>query len=107
MNAESRIHETIANYAALSVTRPDLIGMLRTDKPEQDATIVKLLKKAGFNVVDNKILKWMKDNMSEEEYQIESKNIRLMICLWKLILHHLSNFLILKVINYLMKRLQF
>lgn len=51
MSAESRIHETIANYAALSVTRPDLIGLLRTDKPELvaelDATIVELLKKAG------------------------------------------------------------
>lgn len=48
---ESRVHETIANYAALSVTRPDLIELLRTDKPELvaelDATIVELLKKAG------------------------------------------------------------
>ena len=31
---ESRVHETIANYAALSVTRPDLIDLLRADKPE-------------------------------------------------------------------------
>lgn len=48
---ESRVHETIANYAALSVTRPDLIELLRVDKPELvaelDATIVELLKKAG------------------------------------------------------------
>ena len=48
---ESRIHETIANYVALSVTRPDLINLLRADKPELvaelDATIVELLKKAG------------------------------------------------------------
>ena len=48
---ESRVHETIANYAALSVTRPDLIDLLRADKPELvaelDATIVELLKKAG------------------------------------------------------------
>jgi hypothetical protein len=40
-----------ANYAALSVTRPDLIELLRVDKPELvaelDATIVELLKKAG------------------------------------------------------------
>ena len=47
----SRIHETIANYAALSVTRPDLIDLLRADKPdlvaELDATIIELLKKAG------------------------------------------------------------
>ena len=48
---ESRVHETIANYAALSVTRPDLIDLLRANKPELvaelDATIVELLKKAG------------------------------------------------------------
>ena len=41
----------IANDAALSVTRPDLIALLRADKPELvaelDATIVELLKKAG------------------------------------------------------------
>lgn len=50
-NVESRVHETIANYAALSITRPDLIDLLRVDKPdlvaELDATIVELLKKAG------------------------------------------------------------
>ena len=48
---DSRVHETIANYAALSVTRPDLIELLRADKPELvaelDAVIVELLKKAG------------------------------------------------------------
>lgn len=48
---ESRVHETIANYAALSVTRPDLIDLLRADKPELvaelDATVAELLKKAG------------------------------------------------------------
>ena len=48
---ESRVHETIANYAALSVTRPDLIDLLRADKPELvaelDATIKELLKKVG------------------------------------------------------------
>ena len=41
----------IANYAALSVTRPDLIKLLQADKPELVAelnvTIVELLKKAG------------------------------------------------------------
>lgn len=50
-STESRVHETIANYAALSVTRPDLIELLRNDKPELvaelDATIVELLKKVG------------------------------------------------------------
>lgn len=50
-SVNSRIHETIANYAALSVTRPDLIELLRADKPELvaelDAVIVELLKKAG------------------------------------------------------------
>lgn len=48
---ESRVRETIANYVALSVTRPDLIDLLRADKPdlvaELDAAIVELLKKAG------------------------------------------------------------
>lgn len=50
-STESRIHETIANYAALSITRPDLVDLLRADKPnlvaELDATIAELLKKAG------------------------------------------------------------
>lgn len=50
-SVNSRVHETIANYAALSVTRPDLIELLRDDKPELvaelDAVIVELLKKAG------------------------------------------------------------
>lgn len=50
-NIESRIHETIANYAALSVTRPDLIDLLRLNKPELvaelDTTIAELLKKVG------------------------------------------------------------
>lgn len=46
---EERVHETIANYAALSVARPDLIELLRADKPdlvaELEATILELLKK--------------------------------------------------------------
>lgn len=50
-HTENRVKETIANYAALSVTRPDLIDLLRADKPELvaelDATIIELLKKAG------------------------------------------------------------
>jgi len=48
---ESRVHEIIANYAALSVTRPDLIDLLRADKPdlvtELEATVLELLKKVG------------------------------------------------------------
>lgn len=47
----SRIHEVIANYTSLSVTRPDLIDMLRKDKPdlckELDDLIVELIAKAG------------------------------------------------------------
>ena len=50
-SVNNRIHETIANYATLSVTRPDLIELLCADKPELvaelDAVIVGLLKKAG------------------------------------------------------------
>mgnify|MGYP000209999511 CR=1 FL=1 len=47
----SRVHETIANYAALSITRPDLIDLLKADKldlvAELDATIKALLQKVG------------------------------------------------------------
>ena len=50
-SVESRVHETIANYAALSITRPDLIDLLRADKPELvaelDEAIAELLRKAG------------------------------------------------------------
>lgn len=48
---EDRIHETIANYAALSITRPDLIELLKADKPELvaelQAAILELLQKVG------------------------------------------------------------
>ncbi len=48
---ESRMHETAANYAALSVTRPDLVEMLRADKPDLvkalDDMIDELAKKGG------------------------------------------------------------
>lgn len=47
----ARIEEIIANYASLSVTRPDLVEMLRKDKPELcealDKYIIELLKKVG------------------------------------------------------------
>ncbi len=47
----NRIKETVANYVSLSVTRPDLIDMLRRDKPELctelDNLVIELLKKAG------------------------------------------------------------
>ena len=50
-NVENQIVETIANYASLSVTRPDLIELLRKDKPELckalDEVIIELLKKVG------------------------------------------------------------
>lgn len=43
--------EIIANYGALSVTRPDLIDLLREDKPElveaMDKMVVEMLKKVG------------------------------------------------------------
>lgn len=46
-----RAHETIANYAALSITRPDLIELLRKDKPELvkelEETVKAMLKKVG------------------------------------------------------------
>ena len=50
-SSDSQIHETVANYGALSVTRPDLIEMLRQDKPELVAAleknVQKMLEKAG------------------------------------------------------------
>ena len=46
-----RIKETVANYVSLSVTRPDLVEMLRRDKPELckelDNLVIELLKKVG------------------------------------------------------------
>ena len=43
--------EIIANYGALSVTRPDLIDLLREDKPELvealDKMVEEMLKKVG------------------------------------------------------------
>ena len=46
-----RIKEIVANYVSLSVTRPDLVEMLRKDKPELcielDNLVVELLKKVG------------------------------------------------------------
>ncbi len=47
----SRIDETIANFASLSVTRPDLIDLLRKDKPEVvkalEETIEEMAKKVN------------------------------------------------------------
>lgn len=51
MTVNNQIKETVANYVSLSVTRPDLIEMLRKDKPELcealDALIIELVAKAG------------------------------------------------------------
>ena len=48
---EQRCHETLANYGALSITRPDLIDMLRGDYPEMvdmlDEMIQNMLKNVG------------------------------------------------------------
>ncbi len=48
---EDRIKETWANYCALSITRPDLIDMLKKDKPELVAALeeikAKVLTKVG------------------------------------------------------------
>ena len=50
-NYESRIHEIWANYCSLSLTRPDLIDMLKSDKPELVAALEEIkeeiLKKVG------------------------------------------------------------
>ena len=46
-----RAHETIANYASLAITRPDLIELLRKDKPELvkelEETVKAMLEKVG------------------------------------------------------------
>lgn len=48
---ENRVHEIWANYCVLSLTRPDLIDMLRRDKPELVAALdeikAKILKRVG------------------------------------------------------------
>jgi hypothetical protein len=48
---DSQIHEIWANYCALSLTRPDLIDLLREDKPELVKALeeikAKILKKVG------------------------------------------------------------
>lgn len=48
---ESQIHEIWANYSSLSLTRPDLIELLREDKPELVAMLdeikAEILKKVG------------------------------------------------------------
>ena len=48
---ESRCHETLANYGALSIANPDLIKLLREDYPELvdelEKTVKKMLKKVG------------------------------------------------------------
>ncbi|MBU5435567.1 minor capsid protein [Pseudoflavonifractor sp. MSJ-37] len=50
-NIGKRSEETLANYGALAIVRPDLVDMLRKDKPELvdalDEVIQEMLKKAG------------------------------------------------------------
>jgi len=50
-SAESQIHETVANYGALSITRPDLVKLLKADKPELveelDKFIQAMLERVG------------------------------------------------------------
>lgn len=51
-STNARINETIANYAALSVTRPDLVEMLRKDKPELVAALEEVVQEMGKKVDD-------------------------------------------------------
>lgn len=48
---DSRVHEIVANYGALSITRPDLIKLLKADKPklveELDNLMDKILEEIG------------------------------------------------------------
>ena len=50
-STENQIKEITANYVSLSVTRPDLIKMLRKDKPDLckalDEMVIELIEKAG------------------------------------------------------------
>jgi len=43
-SVESQLHETVANYGALSVLRPDLVDMLKSDKPELVEQLNELIK---------------------------------------------------------------
>lgn len=51
MSIDSRVQEIVANYASLSITRPDLIEILKKDYPqlvdELDKYVDELLKKVG------------------------------------------------------------
>lgn len=51
-NVGKRSEETLANYGALSIVRPDLVEMLRKDKPELvealEEVVQDMLKKAGY-----------------------------------------------------------
>lgn len=49
-STDSRIDETIANYASLSLTRPDLVEMLRKDKPELVKALDELVIDMGRKV---------------------------------------------------------
>lgn len=42
-NYDSRVHEIVANYGALSITRPDLIELLKADKPQLVNELDKLM----------------------------------------------------------------
>lgn len=48
----SVLEETLANYGALAIVRPDLVDMLRKDKPELvealDEVIQEMLKESGW-----------------------------------------------------------
>ncbi len=50
-SVSSQLEETLANYGALSIARPDLIDMLRKDKPELvkalEELVSEMLRKAG------------------------------------------------------------
>ena len=41
---ENRLEETLANYGSLSILRPDLIDLLRKDKPELVEALEKVVK---------------------------------------------------------------
>lgn len=52
-NDESRIDEIIANYASLSVTRPDLVSLLKQDKPMLVASLDNIIDMMNERVMNN------------------------------------------------------
>lgn len=52
-NVNARIDEIVANYASLSVTRPDLVSLLKQDKPILVASLDNIIDMMNERVINN------------------------------------------------------